>query len=67
MLTQSLVADLHELLITPEDHAVVTIYTPKQRNLTEFGGISDGWIFENIIQEINIDTNVRIVTTYLVH
>ena len=67
MLTRILVADLHELLITPEDHALVTIYTPKQTNLTEFGGASDGWIFENIFQEININTNVRAVVMHLMH
>lgn len=49
--------DLHELLITSDDHALVIVYTPRQVDLTEFGGASDGWIFENIFQEINIDTN----------
>lgn len=62
-----LVGDLHELLITPEDHALVTIYTSKQTNLTEFGGASDGWIFENIFQEINIDTNVGAIVMHLMH
>jgi hypothetical protein len=37
---------------------VVTVYTPKQTDLSELGGASDGWIFENIFQEINLDTNV---------
>ena len=58
--TISQVGDLHELLITEDDHAVVIVYTPKQIDLTEFGGASDGWILENIFQEIDLDTNVRI-------
>jgi Arylsulfotransferase (ASST) len=58
LLMPGIVGDLHELLITPDDHALVTIYTPKQADLTEFGGASDGWIFENVFQEINIDTSV---------
>jgi Arylsulfotransferase (ASST) len=52
------VADLHELFITPDDHVLVTVYTPKQTDLTELGGASDGWIFENTFQEINLDTDV---------
>ena len=59
-LTKAKVGDLHELLITPEDHAIVLVYTPKQVDLTEVGGASDGWILDNIIQEIDIETNVCI-------
>ncbi|KAF2688544.1 hypothetical protein K458DRAFT_267573, partial [Lentithecium fluviatile CBS 122367] len=48
--------DLHEFAITSDDTALVIIYTAKQADLTELGGVEDGWIFDCIFQELNIET-----------
>lgn len=48
--------DIHEFTITSDDTALVLVYTPKQADLSELGGAEDGWIFENIFQEVNIET-----------
>ncbi|KAL5449465.1 hypothetical protein PMIN06_006845 [Paraphaeosphaeria minitans] len=49
-------SDLHEFTITPDDTALVIVYTPKQADLSDVGGDQDGWIFECIFQEIGIDS-----------
>jgi hypothetical protein len=48
--------DVHEFEITSNDTALVAIYHAIPWDLTASGGISDGWLFENTIQEINIET-----------
>lgn len=48
--------DLHEFMITPDDTALVIIYHAVTADLTQVGGASDGWIFENTFQEINIES-----------
>lgn len=47
-------SDLHEFTITPDDTALVIVYTPKQADLSLIGGAEDGWILACIFQEINI-------------
>jgi hypothetical protein len=47
--------DIHEFVITSDDTALVPIYHAIPWNLTETGGIEDGWLFENTFQEINIE------------
>ena len=48
--------DIHEFAITNDDTALVPIYHPITWDLTSVGGSENGWIFENTIQEINIET-----------
>lgn len=48
--------DIHEFTITSEDTALVPIYHTIPWNLTDTGGIENGWLFENTFQEINIET-----------
>jgi len=48
--------DIHEFTITSDDTALVPIYHAIPWDLTETGGIEDGWLFENTFQEINVET-----------
>ncbi|KAF1360596.1 hypothetical protein EJ07DRAFT_115600 [Lizonia empirigonia] len=48
--------DIHEFTITSDDTAMIPIYHAIPWNLTEAGGIENGWLFENTFQEINIET-----------
>lgn len=48
--------DLHEFYITGDDTALVIIYTARQIDLSDMDGPEDGWVYENIFQEINIDS-----------
>ncbi|KAJ4372479.1 hypothetical protein N0V83_004253 [Neocucurbitaria cava] len=52
--------DIHEFTITSDDTALVPIYRPITWDLTSSGGPQDGWIFENTIQEINIETGALV-------
>jgi hypothetical protein len=48
--------DIHEFTITSDDTALIPIYHAIPWNLTETGGIDNGWLFENTFQELNIET-----------
>ena len=48
--------DLHEFLITPEDTALLTSYTPTRTDLSPIGGPKDGEVWEGIAQEVDIET-----------
>ncbi|KIW06096.1 uncharacterized protein PV09_03265 [Verruconis gallopava] len=48
--------DLHEFTITTDDTALVTVYAVSQANLLEFGGLADGYIFDGVFQEIDIES-----------
>jgi Arylsulfotransferase (ASST) len=48
--------DHHEFLITPEDTALITIYSKVHRDLSEVGGPVDGNVLDGIAQEIDIET-----------
>ncbi|KAF1975127.1 hypothetical protein BU23DRAFT_634144 [Bimuria novae-zelandiae CBS 107.79] len=48
--------DLHESSITADDTALVIIYTRKPADFSTVNGTQDGWIFENIFQEIDIES-----------
>lgn len=53
-----LFGDLHEFKITPQDTALLTVYNTTTADLTGMGmgrGV-DGWIVDNMFQEINIET-----------
>ncbi|KAH6637961.1 ASST-domain-containing protein [Boeremia exigua] len=48
--------DIHEFIITGDDTALVPTYHAIPWDLTETGGVENGWLFDNTIQEINIET-----------
>jgi hypothetical protein len=48
--------DLHEFLITQQDTALFTIYSPVRRDLTSVGGSRYGGVVDGIVQEVNIET-----------
>lgn len=48
-------ADAHDLFLTPQCTAVITVMEPREYDLTEFG-IETGWIMESYIQEIDLVT-----------
>ncbi|WP_053057839.1 arylsulfotransferase family protein [Rubrobacter aplysinae] len=48
--------DLHEFIISPDDTALVTIYSRVRRDLTPFGGPDDAAILDGVIQELDIET-----------
>jgi len=50
------VGDHHEVLITPEDTALLTIYSPVSWDLSSVGGPENGAVLDGIAQEIDIET-----------
>ena len=48
--------DLHELLITPEDTALLVAYAPRRTDLSSIGGPEDAPVWEGIVQEVDIET-----------
>lgn len=51
-----LAGDLHEFTILPNGNALITIYALVETDLTDYGGIEKGWIYDSIFQEINIES-----------
>jgi hypothetical protein len=49
-------ADVHELLITPEGTALITVYVEKTVDLTAIGGAAAHPTLDSIVQEIDIAT-----------
>jgi hypothetical protein len=47
-------ADLHEMVISPQDTALVTAYRPVAANLSRLGGPAKGVVFSGVVQEIDI-------------
>jgi Arylsulfotransferase (ASST) len=48
--------DHHEFLITPEDTALITIYTKVPMDLSGVGGPVDGLVLEGMVQELDIQS-----------
>src|SRR5699024_3554903 len=48
--------DLHEVLITPRDTLMVSIYHPVRWDMSVVDGPEDGIVVDGVIQEIDIDT-----------
>ncbi len=48
--------DHHEFLITPEDTALITIYSKVPMDLSFVGGPTYGTVLEGIVQEVDIET-----------
>ncbi|KAI9737368.1 MAG: hypothetical protein M1834_009522 [Cirrosporium novae-zelandiae] len=53
---QGLDGDLHEFLFTGEGTALITVYQIVQHDLTAIGKSATGYIWDGIIQEIDIET-----------
>ncbi|OBW64608.1 MAG: Uncharacterized protein AUREO_053230 [Aureobasidium pullulans] len=50
-------ADAHDIFITPDCHAVITVYEPKPFELEDFGLQDNSWLLDSYIQEIDLATN----------
>src|ERR671920_2496 len=48
--------DHHEFLISPQDTALILIYSPVLRDLSSIGGLKNGRVWQGIVQEIDIET-----------
>jgi hypothetical protein len=48
--------DLHELLITPEDTALLTAYVLTRADLSPIGGPKGGAVWSGVVQEVDIET-----------
>ncbi|MBA2534468.1 MAG: arylsulfotransferase family protein [Rubrobacter sp.] len=48
--------DHHDFLITPQDTALITIYSSARRDLSPFGGPKDAMVTEGVLQELDIET-----------
>ncbi|GAB7351724.1 hypothetical protein MBLNU459_g2311t2 [Dothideomycetes sp. NU459] len=48
--------DAHEIFLTPQCTAVISLYQPRSYNLTHLN-ITDGWLLDSYIQEIDIASN----------
>lgn len=48
--------DHHEFLITPQDTAMITIYSRESVDLSSVGGLKENSLLVGLIQEINIET-----------
>lgn len=50
-------ADLHEFHITLNETAVFAVYEVKPLDLRDADGPEDGWIYDGVFQEVDIETN----------
>lgn len=48
--------DLHDFQITPDNTALLAIYEPIPADLTAVGGPENGWLYDGVIQEIDMKT-----------
>ncbi|KAE8146996.1 ASST-domain-containing protein [Aspergillus avenaceus] len=48
--------DLHEFKITENGTALITVYEICQADLMSVGGPKDGWVYDGLFQEIDIET-----------
>lgn len=49
-------SDLHETTITADDTMFLISYVKKQTDLSSVGGDKDGWAWEGIVQEVDLET-----------
>lgn len=49
-------ADLHEFQLTPRGTAFITAYHDVPADLRSVGGPKDGWVYDSVVQEIDIAT-----------
>jgi arylsulfotransferase ASST len=48
--------DLHEFVITSEGTALIPVYARVRRDLSPFGGVKNGTVYDSVVQEIDIAT-----------
>src|SRR5215212_241109 len=48
--------DHHEFLISPQDTALILIYSPVPWDLSSIGGLKNGRVWQGIVQELDIET-----------
>ncbi|HVW18788.1 MAG TPA: arylsulfotransferase family protein [Solirubrobacteraceae bacterium] len=60
--TDGLSADLHELLLTDRDSALLIAYRPARADLTAVGGPRDGWVHEGVVQEVDVASGKALFT-----
>src|ERR671911_2142269 len=48
--------DHHEFLISPQDTALITIYSPVPRDLSSIGGLENDRVWQGIVQELDIES-----------
>jgi hypothetical protein len=53
---RGLSADLHEFLLTDQGTALITAYESVKADLSALGGPADGWVFQGVVQEIDLAT-----------
>jgi hypothetical protein len=53
-------ADLHEFQITPQGTAFINTVVPVKANLSSVGGPVNGYVWDNVIQEIDIKTGKQL-------
>ena len=46
--------DLHDLTLTPQGTALITVYRKVSTNTTALGGTKDGAVFEGVVQEVDL-------------
>lgn len=49
--------DLHEFQITRDDTALFAVYEILPADLREIGGPKNGWIYDGLFQEVDVETN----------
>jgi hypothetical protein len=49
--------DLHEFQITRDDTALFAVYQILPADLREVGGPKNGWIYDGLFQEVDVETN----------
>ncbi|KAJ5688982.1 hypothetical protein N7462_003374 [Penicillium macrosclerotiorum] len=50
-------ADVHESFITEDNTILLTAYNTTQADLTSLGGPKDGWVYDSIVVELDLETN----------
>ena len=48
--------DHHEFLISPQDTALITVYSPVPRDLSSIGGLKNDNVWQGMVQELDIDS-----------
>jgi hypothetical protein len=48
--------DLHEFTLTPRGTAFITVYDEVPADLTAVGGPKDGFVYDSVVQELEVDT-----------
>ncbi|MCB7135675.1 arylsulfotransferase family protein [Cellulosimicrobium marinum] len=49
-------ADMHDATITPDGTMLLLAYVAEPTDLTAVGGDADGWAWENVVQEVDVET-----------